>query len=139
MLDLEIVDNDVEEMDAFNNYKYFESKLRAKQQDLLQFMTEWEKLYNECNAKGDITLSDRALAYKLIIACNLNDKNREIVFKEARISEIDGKVFDRTKAAIRMTYNNAKQKYETAVAAADDLVLDDNENKIRDLFKVKLC
>ena len=93
-----------EEIDAFVNYKEFENKSRENNQDLLQFVNEWESLYNKCKAKDD-TLSDRVLAFKLIVSCNLTEMDHKLVFREAKSKEKDGKVYDRTKAAIRMFYN----------------------------------
>ena len=93
-----------EDIDAFINYKDFEEKSRGHNQDLLQFVNEWESLYNRCKAKDD-TISDRVLAFKLIVACNLSEMDHKLVFREARSKEKDGKVFERTKVAIRMFYN----------------------------------
>ena len=93
-----------EDIDAFVNYKDFEEKSQGKTQDLLQFVNEWETLYNKCKAKDD-TISDRVLAFKLMVACNLSEMDHKLVFREARSKEKDGKVFERTKAAIRMFYN----------------------------------
>ena len=61
-----------EDIDAFVNYEEFEKKTRSHNQDLLQFVNEWESLYNRCKARED-TLSDRVLAFKLIVACNLKE------------------------------------------------------------------
>ena len=93
-----------EDIDAFVNYTEFEGKSRGHKQDLLQFINEWESLYNTCKARDD-TISDRVLAFKLIVACNLTEMDHKLVFREAKSKEKDGKVFERTKAAIRMFYN----------------------------------
>ena len=79
-----------EEIDAFKNYKEFEEKFRKDGQDLLQFLNEWEALYNKLKAKGD-TLSDRILAFKLIVACNLDETEHKLVFRESKSKEKDGK------------------------------------------------
>ena len=45
-----------EDIDAFVNYKEFECKARENNQDLLEFVNEWESLYNKCKARGDTSL-----------------------------------------------------------------------------------
>ena len=54
-----------EEIDAFKNYKIFKSKTRMESQDLIEFVNEWETLYNKLKLKGD-TLSDRILPPKFL-------------------------------------------------------------------------
>ena len=98
-----------EEIDAFRNYKEFEEKRRESNEDLLKFVNSWESLYKKCKDKGD-TFSDRVLAFKLIVSSNLNDMDHKLVFREAKATENDGKIFERTKKAIRMFYNAGSLK-----------------------------
>ena len=114
-----------EDIDAFVNYKEFEGKSRGHDQDLLQFVNEWESLYNKCKARDD-TISDRVLSFKLIVACNLSEMDHKLVFREARSKDKDGKVFERTKAAIRMFYNAGHLK--TFNTAKQTLLTFDEDN-----------
>ena len=115
-----------EDIDAFVNYKEFECKARENNQDLLEFVNEWESLYNKCKARED-TISDLVLAFKLIVSCRLTEMDHKLVFREAKSKEKDGKVFDRTKQAIRMFYNAGTLKTFTE---AKTLISDkfDDEN-----------
>ena len=93
-----------EEIEVFKNYKAFEDKVRKEGQDLLEYINEWETLYNKLKAKGD-TLSDRILAFKLIVSCNLDETEHKLVFREAKSKDNSGKVYENTKTAIKMFYN----------------------------------
>ena len=93
-----------EDIEAFVNYKEFENKKRLPSQNLIEFLNEWESLYNKCKARND-TVSDRVLAFKLMVACNMTEMDHKLVFREAKSKEKDNKVFERTKAAIRMFYD----------------------------------
>ena len=90
-----------EEIDAFKNYVEFEEKVRKEGQDLLEYINEWETLYNRLKAKGD-SLSDRILAFKLIVSCNLDETEHKLVFREAKSKENNGKVYENTRTAIKM-------------------------------------
>ena len=111
-----------EDIDAFINYKEFEGKSRDINEDVLKFVNEWESLYNKCKARED-TISDRVLAFKLIVSCNLSEMDHKLVFREAKSNEKDGKVFQRTKDAIRMFYNarTLKTLNENKTLVADNL------------------
>ena len=73
-------------------------------QDLIEFVNEWKILYNELKIKGD-TLSDRILAFELIVAFNLDKTDHKLVFRETKSKENNGEVYKNTKRAIRMFYN----------------------------------
>ena len=88
-----------EDIDAFVNYKECEHKSRDINQDLVEFVNEWELLYNKCKARDD-TISDRVLAFKLIVSYKLTEMDHKLVFREAKSHVKDGKVFERTKQAI---------------------------------------
>ena len=111
-----------EDIDAFINYKEFEGKSRDINEDVLKFVNEWESLYNKCKVRDD-TISDRVLAFKLIVSCNLSEMDHKLVFREAKSNEKDGKVFQRTKDAIRMFYNarTLKTLNENKTLVADNL------------------
>ena len=84
------------DIDAFKSYKKFEEKVRGSDEDLLEFLNEWEFLYN----RSGVIIYDRTLAFKLISACNLTETNQNFVIIEAKTNFIDGHVFDRTKTVI---------------------------------------
>ena len=117
-----------EEIDAFKNYKEFEEKVRKEGQDLVEYINEWETLYNKLKSKGD-TLSDRILAFKLIVSCNLDETEHKLVFREAKSKENDGQVYENTKKAIKMFYNAGTLK---TIKESKILTFDGNEEKISD-------
>ena len=119
-----------EDIDAFMNYKEFEGKSRNNTKDLLKFVNEWESLYNKCKARDDM-VSDRVLAFKLIVSCNLSEINHKLVFREAKSNEKDGEVFKRTKDAIRMFYNAGTLK---SCNENKTLVTDNLEDSLDDPF-----
>ena len=41
-----------EEIDAFRNYKEFQEKRRVNDQDLVEFVNEWESAYKKCKDRG---------------------------------------------------------------------------------------
>ena len=88
-----------EDIDTFVNYKEFEHKTSDINQDLVEFFKEWELLYNKCKARDD-TISDRVLAFKLIVSYKLTEMDHKLVFREAKSHVKDGKVFERTKQVI---------------------------------------
>ena len=93
-----------EEVDAFRDYRDFEEKKRSPEMDILEYVKEWESAYNKCKDRGD-TCSDRVLAFKLLVSANLDHTDHKLVFKESDSNNHDGKIFERTKKAIRMFYN----------------------------------
>ena len=122
-----------EEVDAFKDYKEFEEKRRTNNQDILEYIKEWESLYKKCKDRGD-TFSDRVLGFKLMVSCNLDEMDHKLVFRESRSNENDGKIFERTKKAIRMFYNagTLKSFNDTKVLFNDknvDLELEDENIK----------
>ena len=105
-----------------------EDKVRKEGQDLIEYINEWETLYNKLKSKGD-TLSDRILAFKLIVSCNLDETEHKLVFREAKSKENDGKVYENTKKAIKMFYNagTLKTMKESKILASNG-----NDEKISD-------
>ena len=118
-----------EDIDAFVNYKEFEHKSRDTNQDLVEFVNEWELLYNKCKAR-DNTISDRVLAFKLIVSCKLTEMDHKLVFREAKSHVKDGKVFEGTKQAIRMFYNAGSLK---TLNESNVLISERNRNIDEDL------
>ena len=76
-----------EEVDAFKDYKEFEEKRRTNNQDILEYIKEWESLYKKCKDRGD-TFSDRVLGFKLMVSCNLDEMDHKLVFRESRSNEM---------------------------------------------------
>ena len=84
----------------------FEEKLRNNDEDVLDFVNEWESLLCRCKSAG-ITFYPKVLAFKLIRACKLTKMDQNFVLSMIN----DGKDYERTKAAItKMVKRNAVKK-----------------------------
>ena len=71
------------------------------------------------------------------MACSLSDMHHNLVFREAKSGQKDGKVFQRTKEAIRMYYNAKALKN---INENKTLMIDDLEKDPEDpLFKTLLA
>ena len=121
-----------EEIDAFRNYREFEEKRRENNQDLLEFVNEWESAYKKCKDRGD-TFSDRVLAFKLMVSANLNEMDHKLVFRESNSNENDGQIYGRTKKAIRMFYNagTLKTLNETKVLVNERKIDEDLDEQLK--------
>ena len=71
--------------DAFLKYVTFAKRVRRKDEKLQEFISDWENLYAKVQKKG-CTLSDMALAFKLLQSSKLSDIETNLVLTGVNFS-----------------------------------------------------
>ena len=90
---------------AYAAYTRFDQFKKCDEMTMVEYINEYERLYNQCRQKHAMTLPDAVLSFKLLDSSNLSMSERRLALTAARDLQ-----FESMKAALKRIFGNGLPK-----------------------------